>query len=361
MAGPATRQAKAEAVVRYGPQRFALQELIAQLIDTRNQKLHAARGAERAIQHVISVGRGETQRNYDRAEATTAGTHAMVDEALQSLGAGAAPFAAAIARERGGTTDRLTESEANSLQDLTNRRLEAASGRAYAENAATSEYTSGLGKIQRSYQELAQEEGAFTQGRIGELRKEAADRAFQRDLAQMRDTTTRRGQNLSHQDRVAAEQGKDKRAAAKKKNAGPTHIGGGGPKLASQEQHTALWQSYQSALPDARDLRPHQSYAETVRDLTNGVPGQTLTDPKTGQKIKDPGIKQRGKLAALVAADYAYYGGITQRTLDILHSRGFSVRDLKLKRAPKRSPQSLTNTVKQGAQQVADALGGIGK
>jgi hypothetical protein len=366
MAGPLTRQAQNEATVRFGPQRFALRELLATLMENRNTALHQADAYNRAMQSVLTKARGETEKNYGAAMQAGSGTSEMVRNALEGLGSAAAPFQAALAREGGLGTERLNASRTASLQDLTNRRLEAASGSQYQRQAAQSEYSSGLGKIQRSYLELANEQGAFTQGRIGELKKEQADRQFQRDLAEMRDATSRRGQSLSHQDRVRGQNlsHQDRQAAARNKRAnGPRHIGGGGPKLASQEQHTSLWERYQGALPDAKDLRKHgSSYKETVDALANGVAGQTLTDPKTGQKLKDPGVKGRGRLAALVAADYAYYGGLTDRTLDVLHSRGFSIRDLKLHRAPKTkgTPQGLTNTVKKGAQQVAGALGGIG-
>lgn len=369
MAGGATSQAQNEAYVRYGPQRFALKELIAQAIQTRDLALHAAAGSERAIQHAITLGRQDTLTNYAQGQQQTTGTRAMVDSALSKLGGAADPFAAAIAGERGAAQDRMTAGQTGALQELAQRRLEAASGSAYARTAAVKNYSTDIGKIGRTYEELAAEQGAFTQGRIADLKKQAADRQFQQDLAQMRNDTTIRGQNLTHQDRQAAtNQRRD--AANKRAKNGPQTIGKNGPKLATGAQHTALWQAIQSALPDARQNRKTgASYGETANELTNGVPASTITDPKrtdaTGKplKIHDPGIAKRGRLAALVAADYAYYGGITQRTLDILHSRGFSVRNLKLTRAPKKNPAAvgLQNAGIQGAKDIAGALGGLTK
>lgn len=375
MAGPITRQARSEARLRFGPQRFALQELIAQAVQTRDANLHAAAGADRAIQMILGRARRETTRNYAQAGAAGAGTTAMVGEALAPLGPGADPFRAAIAREGGVGANRLTEGRTDALQELTNRRLEATSGRAYAQQAATRQYSADIGKVGRSYLELAGEEGAFTQGRTGELRREAADRAFQRDLAifnqrqatartriqartqrrgqrisartqrrgqqisaetqQRGQDLTRRGQDLSHADRQAAIRQR-RQAAARNR------IGSRGPKLATPESHTALWQSIQSALPDARNQKGHgRSYGETANLLTNGRRQQSIQDPsrvdpstKKPVKLTVPGINKRGRLAAIVAADYAYYGGITQRTMNILHSRGYSTRNLKLKRAP---------------------------
>jgi hypothetical protein len=167
--GDLIRQAQNEATLRFGPQRFALKELIAQALQARDMALHAAAGAERGIQASIAAARGETAHTYAQAAQTTTGTRGLVDQTLANLGAGATPFAAAIARERGGATDRLTEGQANTLQELTQRRLEASSGRAFATQHATDQFNQDLGKVQRGYQEVASEQGAFVQGRTGEL------------------------------------------------------------------------------------------------------------------------------------------------------------------------------------------------
>src|SRR4051812_12069851 len=118
MAGPLTRQAQSEARLRFGPQRFALQELIAQAVQTRDLNLHAAAGANRAIQAILGTARGETTRNYAQAQAAGAGTNAMVAGALAPLGAGADPFRAAIAREGGVGANNLTLGRTNALQEL---------------------------------------------------------------------------------------------------------------------------------------------------------------------------------------------------------------------------------------------------
>lgn len=368
MAGPLTRQAQNEALVRFGPQRFALRELLQQAVQARDMNLHAAAGAERGIQAALAAARGSTAATYSHGIDTTTGTRGLVADALSKIGAAGSPFAAAIAREQGDSTSRLAEGQTNALQELTQRSLEAASGRAFATQHATDQFTQDIGKIQRSYQELASEQGAFTQGRVGELRKEQADRLFQRDLAEFNQSqankrsrisarTQRRSQDLSHADRQASIQ--QRKDAAAKKRAG-NRIGPHGPKLATQEAHTALWQAIQGALPDAKKQKSlDRGYGEVANLLTNGRGSQSITDPQSGQKLKVPGIAKRGRLAAIVAADYAFYGGITQHTLDILHSRGFSVRDLKLKRAP-RGPaiKKLNQSGQDAAQVLANALKG---
>lgn len=347
--GAALSQAQNEALVRYGPQRFALQQLISQALQTRDLALHAAAGAERGIQAAISQARGETQKNYGSALATTGDTRSLVDAALAHLGGAAQPFQAAIAGERGAATDRLTTGEAGALQNLTDRRLQAASGRAFATQHATDQFSRDVGQVRQSYEALAGEQGAFTQGRVAELKKESADRQFQYDLAQFNQSeqnarsrtsarTQRRGQDLSHSDRQASIQQRQQAAALK--NTG-NRIGSKGPKLASQSAHTALWQQIQAALPDAKTQKQlGRQYGETANLLTDGRHQAQITDPTkvdaTGKPIKlpIPAIAKRGRLAAIVAADIAYKGGITQHTMDILHAHGFSTRQLQLKRQP---------------------------
>lgn len=350
--GASLSQAQNEALVRYGPQRFALQQLIMQALQTRDLAVHAALGASRGIQSTINQARGETAGNYATALATTGDTRALVDSALAKVGGGAAsPFQAAIAGERGAATDRLTLGEANALQDLTNRRVQAASGAAFATQHATDQFARDVNQVRQSYEQLAGEQGAFTQGRVAELKKEAADRQFQYDLAQYSQSeqnqrsrisarTQRRGQDLTHQDRQAATQQRHQDATARL-NATGNRIGSKGPKLASQEAHTSLWQQIQGALPDAKTQKQlGRNYGETANLLTNGRHQAQITDPTkldaTGKPVKlpVPAIAKRGRLAAIVAADLAYKGGITQRTMNILHSHGFSTRQLQLQRQP---------------------------
>ena len=371
----ATQQAQNEAFVRFGPQRFALQQLLQQAVWTKQQALHAAAAAEQGIQRVISQARGETQQNYATATQSTADTRALVDQALQHLGAAAQPFQAAIAGERGATQDRLTLGQTGSLQDLTNQRLQAAAGHSYANEHALQQFGLDTQKIQQGYESLASQQGAFTQGRVAELKKEAADRMFQMDLAtynqgqqdrrsRIQARTQRRGQDLSHQDRQAAIEQR-KQAAAQKRNA--NRIGPHGPKLQTQSAHTALWNAIQEALPDANKQKGlGRQYGETATLLANGRNQLSVTDPKnvdptTGkpQKLTVPGIRGRGRLAAIVAADYAYYGGISQRTMNILHSQGFSTRQLRLKRATRNSAaRGLNQAGQNAAQGIANALKG---
>lgn len=335
--GDLIRQAQNEATLRFGPQRFALKELIAQALQARDMALHAAAGAERGIQASIAAARGETARTYAQAAQTTTGTRGLVDQTLANLGAGASPFAAAIARERGGATDRLTEGKANTLQELTQRRLEASSGRAFATQHATDQFNQDLGKVQRGYQEVASEQGAFVQGRTGELRKEAADRAFQRDLAEYTQgqqnkrtrtaaRTQRRGQDLSHSDRQAAID--QRRAAARARDR---------KKTAADRPRTGVGSLTQGEENDVKD-----SITQVVSVITNpppfedppkgaqpGAKGPKLTHQRMLQHLRN-GTNPLGKPVPddliQIAYDLRDNGGVlSAKGIRLVHSRGMHV------------------------------------
>jgi hypothetical protein len=69
------------------------------------------------------------------------------------------------------------------------------------------------------------------------------------------------------------------------------------------------------------------------------VPGSTITDPKTGAKIRDPGIpKAPSQLALQAALDVVYNGGLSRGTANALHTRGYSVKMLQLPSGTKTRP-----------------------
>ena len=88
-------------------------------------------------------------------------------------------------------TRRVGEQKANALVDLTSRQTRATEGRVFANETARSEYLGGKQKIQGQLLDLAEREGDQTAATLGTLEDKARS-----------DETTRRGQTLSHQDRV---------------------------------------------------------------------------------------------------------------------------------------------------------------
>jgi hypothetical protein len=329
MATATRRQARNEALVRFGPQRFALRELLAELVGQRETGLRAAVGTERGLLGQIGHARQETTRTYDDAIKAGEGTTDLVQQTLAALGASADPFEAALSREGGLGTERMNQSRAGALQDLTERSLEAASGRAYQQHNVENMFRAETGKVRRSYEELAREEGAFTQGRMAELRKEAADRTFRRDLeefkqgeanqrARMQQRTTRRGQDI-------------RRRRANERETGSGKTVGGGKKIRTQDAHESLSNAVNGALIDARKQKQRGRQRGEVQDLlTNGREQQSIEDPETGEKLKVPGIKSRGALAARVAADMAWFGKVSRSTLAELHRNGYSIKQLGL-------------------------------
>jgi hypothetical protein len=297
--------------------------------------LHAAAGAERGIQASIAAARGETAHTYAQAAQTTTGTRGLVDQTLANLGAGATPFAAAIARERGGATDRLTEGQANTLQELTQRRLEASSGRAFATQHATDQFNQDLGKVQRGYQEVASEQGAFVQGRTGELRKEAADRAFQRDLAEFtqasrikRSRTTartqRRGQDLSHADKQAAIQQRKDAAAHKKKTAADRPAYGVGS--LKQGEENDLKDSITQVVSVITNPPAFEAAAEGREARREGAEADAPADAAALRNGTNPLGKPIPSDIIQIAYDLRDNGGVlSSKGIRLVHSRGMHV------------------------------------
>ena len=329
------RQAQNEAIVRFGPQRFALRELLMQAVQTRNMALRAAAGADRGIQAALTAARGETKANYGDAIKAGQGTTDMVRSSLAGLGGAAAPFAAAFEREGGLGVGRMQSSETGALQSLTQRRLESASGRAYASQAAQDQFRADTSKIGRSYQELAGEQGAFESGRVGELRKEQADRQFQRDLAEFtqgqqnkRNRTTartqRRGQDLSHADRqeanrIARDKAKrDRRSTANRPRHGVGSLTQGeetkdkdfiGQVFSVIKNPPAFEDPPKGAKPGEKGPRlTHERMVSHLRSGTNPL----------GKPIPDSIIE--------IAYDLKRNGGkLSARGIRLMHSRGLHV------------------------------------
>jgi hypothetical protein len=120
---------------------------------------------------------------------------------------------------------------------------------------------------------------------------------------------------------------------------GSPTIGPNGPKLATQDAHTGLWNDVQAAEIDAKKQKALGRSPGEIRDLlTSGRSKQQITDPQktdaAGKPIKltVPGIKAHDRLATLIATDLAFHPqGITRKTMDVLHKHGFSLRQLGLK------------------------------
>jgi hypothetical protein len=163
------RQAQAEATLRTAPQASVLREMLIQAMSDRDVAIKAATGAAHGVTAAVAKAGPSLKHVYSDAINQAHGTSATVDATLSSMGAVAGPYQAAMARERGTGADRLSQSLTSALSELSNRRIEAAAGRAQATNAALSEYSTTKAKLTRQASDLANQSGLYASTRLGEL------------------------------------------------------------------------------------------------------------------------------------------------------------------------------------------------
>ena len=159
-----------------------LREMLMQAMSDRDTAIAAATGAARGVTSAVNKAGPSLKKAYGAAIDESHGTTATVDATLSQMGASAGPVQAAMARERGAGAERLSASLASALSELSNRRVEAAAGRAQATNAALSEYGSTKDKLTRQALDLSDQAGLYASTRYGELTGE--ERKAKRDAHQ---------------------------------------------------------------------------------------------------------------------------------------------------------------------------------
>lgn len=345
-------QIGAESELRFGPQTDALAALLKQALGDRDQGLQVQRTTREGL---IQAARG-AQPAAQQALQSSLGT---IDAALQGI-----TPSGLMASDIAATKARLADQSARTATELASRENDAAAGYAAGVRGVQSQYRSDRDKIADQLNSLAGQEGTFGASRLAELLGE--DRKLRHDTNQQtRQQTftagenragravTRRGQDLSHQDRQASIDARQKKAA--KANAGRLP---GGAKLLSPEKHGQFQDQVESTLAWIKAHRgDYQSRHEMAQDLSTGVAASKVTDPDSGQEISDPGVpKAKSQLALSVALDIAFDGKVSrhgfggQGNLGRLHQRGYSVKRLGYgvqpargarRQQPARSPGSL--------------------
>jgi len=343
-----------QALVRFGPEETGLQALaqqaradygvsVRQAQNTGDLTLAAAKEAIPAVAKI-----------YDQAGLDQAKTASLVSPELAAL---TGPAAGVM--QRGGALEvaqqlaNLRSSKASALEDLNTRQVAARQGQQFGVLNARQKFEADMQKILAQSQGLAQQKGAFTASTINSLLNSAADRGVKRDVARIgasaskSNTTARLNQqerNSLRSSGIDPDTGKPIPGGKLDPKAKPGTLPGG-VKLNTPAMHGRVTDQVKSLEGWIREHRgDYKSRAEIAHDLLNGVPGSTVTDPKTGAKIRDPGVpKAPSQLALQAALDVVYNGGLSRGTSATLHQRGYSVKILglpsgtKIKPAPKRS------------------------
>lgn len=171
-------EAQAQGALRVAPQQAALGEALAQAIADRDSAIRAASVASRGISAAIAQGRKRNRSVYGKALEQGNRITASVDSALANLGGVATAHRASLVRERGVGQERLSESLANSLREMSDRKIEAAAGRAWRMQAARGEYAGEKAKIGARRADLAREQGLAASVAYGGLLEKESQREF---------------------------------------------------------------------------------------------------------------------------------------------------------------------------------------
>lgn len=161
-------EAEAIAASQFAPQVAALGEALTQAKADRNAALHTAAAASKGIGRAINRAGSSVKKAYDLKGLGLGGG--------QSYSSGA--YGAAAANERAVTGTALASSLANSLKELSDRRIEAAAGRAYRSAAAQGDYAASVSKIRSQRQSLAGQQGLATAATLSKLTEAQAGRDF---------------------------------------------------------------------------------------------------------------------------------------------------------------------------------------
>jgi hypothetical protein len=328
-------------LVRFGPEESGLRAARRTAEDSFRTTVRQADATSQGIQAAIKSTRPQVRKDFDAAGLQAARAAHVAEPDLAGANVPAS-LRAVVAAERSGFTSRLGEARAGALTELSNRRVQAVEGAGFAKQNAQRELASTLTQLFQRGQDLAKERGAFTASTATELHTAAQERAQQLAIAEGRNTTqtaianqrnatTRRGQNLSHADRQAA-------ARARGRGGGQTRGG------ATREELGAAQDVIGQALNEAHGFKADgTSRGDAAALLLNGSKEQriALHDPATGKPLYDkdgkprvkviPGVPKIGhQLLLSVALDVAYDGHVSRANHRALLHRGLSVRDLGL-------------------------------
>lgn len=163
-------EAQVQAAAQTAPQVAALSEALTQARADRNSAIRAAAAANAGIAHAIHLAGPAVKAGYTGAQKLAAPPQGYSDERYGR---------AAGSEQRLGTT-ALASSLANSLKELSDRRISAAAGRAYATSKAQADYAGNAASIASKRQALASQEGLLTASALSKLTEAMAGRKNQR-------------------------------------------------------------------------------------------------------------------------------------------------------------------------------------
>lgn len=333
-------QVDAESTLKFGPEESSLAQQLRDADSNYGTDVAAAHGTRRAIEEAARTSGPKLQRTYETAQGTVADTKRTLAQDLSSL-PNAGPIAGASARDAAGTERRLSEALASASAETTSRSRDAASGEGYAVAAAGQRRDATREKVAAREDELAQEKGAFAQGRSGELVEAARGRSVTR-RGQDKTADTATANRTSHEHVASEDRASREKIAADRAAAAAADKKKGKPRDPKAQQKFATDFTRAKAQvtrvraevsdKDKAAGKTERSRQEVAAIVVNGRPGQTIENDAKGNPlpnpVKVPKVSPTDQLVTSVALDVAYDGHISTANLKKLHAQGISVREL---------------------------------
>lgn len=325
------QQAQNDALVRYGPEKSQLKNILRDALTTYQTASATADQAATAITQAAKMAKPQLSHIYNAADQSRRDAQHEADLTLGALANNVStPLGFALQRERAAQHTAISNEKANALADVTQRAVSAQAGRAYQKQNALATYNAAKQQVGDRALSLAQEEGAFTQSDAKTLR--ASQQALH--LKRRGQDITKRGQDLTNARAVA-----QLRAKGLDKNGNP--IPGFKKKSSLTPAEVKDLRSRSLTFFDKvgnirgefqKWIAPHNSLDKVKQSLQDG---KTWTATETYQGRNSKGqpvaktrqvtykIPQYGKTLSLQAAyELEKYGYLTAKTVHKLRVEG---------------------------------------
>lgn len=325
-------QVDAEAILRFNPARSEVRSALEQLEQERQGDIASADASARGVVSSARRVAPQVAGRYRGAQEEVGGLSQRLAGDLAKLGPAADTIKAATSRDSAGTERRLAEALATSDTGFKAREFEAESGKVQATANANSRYGQEVGKLRSRLSDIATEEGAFRQGRSGELTEEARARSLSRENSR-RSARVSIGNNVRTNDQSDTNSRRSAQARARGNTAGALP---GGRKPATQEQHNRARDQVAAARSSITDLRQKGVPEAEIRKAL--IAGRLVVpNPTGGKPIVEEVPKTPEELVG--AALGAEAGALSREQIAALHRRGLVVARLDLPTPPRRRAQ----------------------
>jgi hypothetical protein len=312
-----TQRAKEEAALRYAPQR---RQLTAQQQAIADQFAAGAK-AETATAQGISSSIDAVKPKVQGYIGTAQGISDQASQDLATyLGGAGSPLQGAAARDNAGTRRRLAEMLAGATTELDQRKVDAQAGAKYTIGSLRSAAAKELEKVGGQLSDLASDEGVYASTVVNKTREAQRQRAV-----------TKRGQDLSHEDRVADRESREtlarERAADRGSSSGSTRLPGG-VKMAPPATQRSAVNKIEQARTDIRKMLANPTLKKKYPQMVSSserVRRAFIADSLSGLS------EYKSQPAYLSAAlDIELAGHLGRTTTQRLHQLGIEVEKLRV-------------------------------